>query len=164
MTKQLGAMSKAKRRTPRRRRIDYGILTELVGYRLRRAQAAVFDHFLSNVGEDGVTPGRFGVLVLIEANPGLSQSALAEALGIERSTMVTVIDRLEQRGWVERTPSKTDRRSYALALTAAGAELLARATPLVRRHERQFNAELSEEEKAALIELLERVTRAAGRS
>ena len=157
-------MSKANPRTPRRRRIDYGILTELVGYRLRRAQAAVFGHFLSSVGEHGVTPGRFGVLILIEANPGLSQSALAEALGIERSTMVTVIDRLESRGWVERISSKTDRRSYALALTAAGTDLLARATPLVRRHERQFNAGLSEEEKAALIELLERITGAAGRS
>lgn len=155
-------MSKAKRRT--RRRIDYGILTGLVGYRLRLAQAAVFDHFLDSVGEHGVTPGQFGVLILIEANPGLSQSALAEALGIERSTMVTVIDRLESRGWVARKSSKTDRRSYALALTKAGAGLLARVTPLVRRHERQFNAELSEEEKATLIELLERLTRAAGRS
>lgn len=139
-------------------------MTELVGYRLRLAQAAVFDHFLRRVGEHGVTPGRFGVLILIEANPGLSQSALAAALGIERSTMVTVIDRLESRGWVERNSSKTDRRSYALALTTAGADLLARATPLVRRHERQINAELSEEEKATLIELLERVTGAAGRS
>ncbi|MCH7543262.1 MAG: MarR family transcriptional regulator [Proteobacteria bacterium] len=164
MAKQPSAMSKAKRRTPRRRRIDYGILTGLVGYRLRRAQAAVFGHFLDSVGEHGVTPGQFGVLILIEANPRLSQSALAEALGIERSTMVTVIDRLESRGWVARKSSKTDRRSYALALTKAGAGLLARVTPLVRRHERQFNAGLGKEEKAVLIELLERVAAAAGRS
>lgn len=146
---------------PQPPRTDYGLLTELVGYRLRRGQAAVFSHFRDAIGADGVTPGQFGVLVLIDANAGLSQSALAKALGIKRSTMVAVIDRLEQLGWVERMASETDRRSYALALTNAGTKIFARVTPLVRRHERHINADLSPEEKATLIELLERVTAAA---
>lgn len=156
-------MTKGTRRSPPPLETDYGILTELVGYRLRRAQAAVFGHFLDSVGDHGVTPGQFGVLVLIKANSGLSQSALAKALGVKRSTMVAVIDRLESQGWVERMMSKTDRRSYALALTKQGTELLARVTPQVRRHERRINAGLGEQEKAELIELLERITRAARR-
>ena len=78
--------------------------------------------------------------------------------------MVPVLDLLEARCWVARKPCKADRRSYALALTKAGAGLLARVSPLVRRHERQFNAGLGKEEKAVLIELLERVAAAAGRS
>ena len=155
-------------KTPRRARpqdqINYGVLTELVGYGLRRAQSVVFSHFLNNVGKQGVSPGQFGVLVLIKENAGLSQSALAKALGIERSTMVAVIDRLESHGWVERLTSETDRRSYALALTTAGAELLARVTPRVREHERQIVARLSEQEKVMLMEMLERVAGAAGRS
>ncbi len=142
---------------------DYGVLTELVGYHLRRAQAAVFSHFLDHIGGHGVTPGQFGVLVLIDANAGLSQSALAKALGIKRSTMVAVIDRLEQLGWVERVASVTDRRSYALALTKAGTDILSQVTPLVRGHERHINAELSGQEKATLIALLDRVTGAARR-
>ncbi len=146
---------------PQPPRADYGLLTELVGYRLRRAQAAVFSHFLRRIGAEGVTPGQFGVLVLIDANAGLSQSALAKALGIKRSTMVAVIDRLEQLGWVERMASETDRRSYALALTKAGADMLSQVTPLVRDHEQHINAELNQQEKATLIELLGRVTGAA---
>ncbi len=140
---------------------DYGLLTELVGYRLRRAQAAVFSHFRDRIGGDGVTPGQFGVLVLIDANSGLSQSALAKALGIKRSTMVAVIDRLEQLGWVERMTSEADRRSYALTLTKKGTDILTRITPLVRGHEEHINTGLNEKEKATLIELLERVTHAA---
>ncbi len=142
-------------------RADYGVLTELVGYHLRRAQAAVFSHFLKTIGDEGITPGQFGVLVLIDANAGLSQSALAKALGVKRSTMVAVIDRLEQLGWVERMASETDRRSYALALTKKGIDTLTRITPLVRGHEEHINAGLNEKEKATLIELLDRITRTA---
>ena len=157
-------MRKTARRPAPRKKINHGVLTELVGYGLRRAQAAVFSHFLGSVGKLGVSPGQFGVLVLIKENRGLSQSALAKALGIERSTMVAVIDRLESQGLVERVTSKTDRRSYALALTPEGAELLARVTPLVRQHERQIAARLSAREKVMLMEMLERVAGAAGRS
>ncbi|MCZ6849092.1 MAG: MarR family transcriptional regulator [Alphaproteobacteria bacterium] len=157
-------MRKTARRPAPRKKINHGVLTELVGYGLRRAQAAVFSHFLGSVGKLGVSPGQFGVLVLIKENRGLSQSALAKALGIERSTMVAVIDRLESQGLVERVTSETDRRSYALALTPEGAELLARVTPLVRAHERQIAARLSAREKVMLMEMLERVAGAAGRS
>lgn len=157
-------MRKTARRPAPRKKINHGVLTELVGYGLRRAQAAVFSHFLGSVGKLGVSPGQFGVLVLIKENRGLSQSALAKALGIERSTMVAVIDRLESQGLVQRVTSETDRRSYALALTPEGAELLARVTPLVRAHERQVAARLSAREKVMLMEMLERVAGAAGRS
>ena len=78
--------------------------------------------------------------------------------------MVAVIDRLESQGLVQRVTSETDRRSYALALTPEGAELLARVTPLVRAHERQIAARLSAREKVMLMEMLERVAGAAGRS
>ncbi len=157
-------MAKIARRTAPRKPINHGVLTELVGYGLRRAQAAVFSHFLGSVGKLGVSPGQFGVLVLIKENRGLSQSALAKALGIERSTMVAVIDRLESQNLVQRVTSETDRRSYALALTPQGAEILARVTPKVRAHERHIAARLSAREKAMLMEMLERVAGAAGRS
>lgn len=137
--------------------LDYGMLTGLLGYRLRRAQAVVFSHFLETVGEEGLSPGQFGVLVLIRENPGLSQSALAKGLGIERSTMVAVIDRLQDRGWVARTASATDRRTNALALTAAGEEVLARATPMVEAHEREIAAALGPGERQVLIDLLARI-------
>jgi DNA-binding MarR family transcriptional regulator len=137
--------------------LDYGILTGLLGYRLRRAQAVVFAHFLETVGQAGISPGQFGVLVLIQENEGLSQSALAKGVGIERSTMVAVIDGLQERGWVQRVASKRDRRSYALSLTAAGRAFMARITPEVEAHEREIAAGLSAEEKEQLIGLLARI-------
>lgn len=149
--------------------LRYGALSDLVGYHLRRAQARVFDDFMASVAGEGrgaeaggITPGQFGVLALIDANPGLSQSALARALGIERSTMVEVIDRLEGQSLVARTVSLADRRSYALHLTEAGHALLARLKPVIKRHERHMTADLSDEEVATLIDLLRRIGAPSG--
>ncbi len=137
--------------------VDYDILPELVGYHLRRAQSVVFDDFARTMAAQRIAPGQFGVLVLIAANPGLSQSALARAVGVERSTMVEVIDRLQARGLVERRRSAADRRSYALGLSAAGRRLLARLKPMVRRHERRVTKRLDAAEKATLNGLLRRL-------
>lgn len=137
--------------------VDYDILPKLVGYHLRRAQGIVFDDFARTMAAHRITPGQFGVLTLIAANPGLSQSALARAIGVERSTMVAVIDRLQARGLVERRPSAADRRSYALGLGAAGRRLLARLKPKVRRHERRVTKRLDDAEVATLIGLLRRL-------
>lgn len=137
--------------------VDYDILPELVGYHLRRAQSVVFDDFARTMAAQRIAPGQFGVLVLIAANPGLSQSALARAVGVERSTMVAVIDRLQARGLVERRRSAADRRSYALGLSAAGRRLLVRLKPMVRRHDRRVTKRLDAAEKATLIGLLRRL-------
>ncbi len=134
-----------------------GQLGELLGYHLRRAQAAVFADFMRSMAQDRITPGQFGVLVLIESNPGLNQSALARALGIERSTMVAVIDGLEARKLVARQGSVSDRRAKVLSLTERGKALLADVAPKVRRHEKRIAADLNSQEVAALIALLKRV-------
>jgi len=133
------------------------MLDELLGYHLRRAQAAVFADFMRTMAEDGITPGQFGVLVLIDRNPGLNQSALARALGIERSTMVAVIDGLEGRKLVARQDSTSDRRAKVLSLTRQGKALLAKVTPKVRNHEQRIAADLDAEEGSALIALLKRI-------
>ena len=106
--------------------IDLGVLPELIGYHLRKAQLAVFQDFARAVGAGELTPGQFGALVVIDRNPGLSQTRLGQTLGIDRSTLVAVIDRLEARGLVERANAPKDRRSYALHVSNAGKVLLAR--------------------------------------
>ncbi len=137
--------------------LDLGILPELIGYHLRRAQVHLFADFARTMAEAQITPGQFGVVSLIGANPGLTQSALARAVGIERSTMVAVIDTLQERGMVERKPSPVDRRSYALVLTGNGENLMERLLPMVRAHERNVARNLSAAEKERLIELLMRL-------
>lgn len=139
--------------------IELGILKSLLGYHLRRAQVAVFQHFADTVGEVAITPGQFGVLAVINSNPGLSQTQLGNALGIDRSTVVAVIDRLEARGLVVRAAQPNDRRSHALQLAEAGIALLHRLEAMVREHEQQIARELTSEDQRLLISLLDRVAR-----
>ncbi len=77
-----------------------GALPQLLGYRLRLAQQAVFRDYAASV--HGLSPGRVGLLVYVDANPGVTQSRLAEAAERDRSTMVGVLDLLEGRGLIER--------------------------------------------------------------
>lgn len=145
--------------------LDRGILPTLLGYMLRRAQSAVFADFAATFQGAGasLTPGEFGLLVLVARNTGLSQMALARALGIDRSTLVPILDRLQARDLLVRRRSPTDGRTHALELTPAGAKELARFTTLVRVHEKRIASRLSTAETQMLIGLLEKV-RAGARS
>jgi len=139
------------------------MLPTLLGYVLRRTQSAVFADFAATFATAGeaLTPGEFGLLVLVERNAGLSQMALARALGIDRSTLVPILDRLQARGLLVRRRSPTDGRTHALALTPAGERALARFARLVRGHEKHIASGLSAAEMRTLIELLEKVRRSA---
>ncbi len=66
--------------------IDLGVLPDLLGYQLRRAQLLVFQSFSKYLQARQVTPTQFAVLVLIGANPGLTQRVLSEAVGTDQST------------------------------------------------------------------------------
>lgn len=140
--------------------LDLGMLPGLLGYQLRHAQIAAFQHFAASVGQAGITPGWFGLMVIVANNEGLSQTRLARALGIDGSTMVAMIDRLEKKDWMRRERSTTDRRSHALYLTEAGGQLLADLTPRVEAHEAELAQGLSADERTKLIELLAKITRA----
>lgn len=134
-----------------------GILPDLLAYHLRCAHIAVFQHFNRTLGAHGISGPQFGTLLLIEANPGVSQSSIAEALRFDRSTLVQIIDRLEGRGLVRREPSAQDRRSHALRLTADGAALLDELKALSDRHEGIVAEALSAAERKSLLALLERL-------
>jgi DNA-binding MarR family transcriptional regulator len=138
-------------------KMDLGPLPDLIGYNLRRAQVAVFQSFQNAVAPHDITPGQFGVLIMIMENQGLSQSDLGTAVGIDRSTMVAVIDRLESRGLVVRAPSPNDRRSYALRLSDKGDELMRELIPRIQEHDRNMVKDLTAEEIAHLIDYLRRI-------
>jgi DNA-binding MarR family transcriptional regulator len=131
--------------------LKQGPLPSLLGYRLRLAQQAVFRDFAASVGM--LSPGRVGMLLLIEANPGVTQGRLAEAVRLDRSTMVGVVDSLEERGLIERRRG-TDRRTNGLWLTRAGRAAAGRLSRRIELHERRVAARLSAAERAQLLELL----------
>ncbi len=131
-----------------------GLLSSLIGYRLRLAQQAVFRDYARAIPE--ASPGRAGILLLIDANPGVTQSRLAQAVGIDRSTLVGVLHALAARDLVERRRGE-DRRTNGLWLTRAGRALVAGLKQRIRMHERRVASRLSAAERAQLLALLEKL-------
>jgi DNA-binding MarR family transcriptional regulator len=131
-----------------------GVLPGLLGYRLRLAQQAVFRDFATSVAE--LSPGRAGMLLLVEANPGVTQGRLADAVRLDRSTMVGVIDAIEERGLIERRRG-SDRRTNGLWLTRAGRAFVARLKSRIEMHERRVAARLTSGERDQLLALLEKL-------
>ena len=104
----------------KRQALELGVLDGHLGYFVRRLQVWIFQDFVRTLASFDIRPAQYSVLVVIEANPGLSQADLADTLGIERARLVRLLDGLEKRGLTRRQPSPIDRRSHALFLTREG--------------------------------------------
>jgi len=137
--------------------LDYGVLEELLGYSLRRAQVALYLAFHSATRGQHITPPRFTALVIVGANPGTSQSTLGSALGIARSGAMLLTDWMVGRGLVERRRSPGDGRAWGLHLTPRGAQTLDRLKAAVLAEDRRRAAKLSAAERRELLRLLEKL-------
>ena len=136
------------------RAIDFGELPTYVGYQVRRTQAKIFADFEATLGNVELTPGSFGVLTLIRANPGITQVALAAAFGVDKSTMSPVIFRLEKRGLVRREVLASDRRCHALYFEASAEPQFLAAREKIRTFEASVAARLSKPEQREFARLL----------
>lgn len=136
--------------------VQYDLLDELVGYAVRRAQLSIYEDFAATMEAHDITPQRFSSLVIVENNPGISQTKLAEVMGIARSGVVAIIDGFEKAGLVERQASG-DRRSYSLLLTMAGARQLKQYKQAVKAHDDRISAALTPAEKKKLRALLRKL-------
>jgi DNA-binding MarR family transcriptional regulator len=112
----------------------------------------------------GLTVKHFGVMTFLRGETGadseegpLSQQAIGEWLRIDRTTMVALIDELENAGYVKRGRNPADRRAYVITLTAAGKKAQARAEEAVDAHATAFFGRLTESERQELHRLLERL-------
>jgi DNA-binding MarR family transcriptional regulator len=131
-------------------------LDGLLGYSLRRAQGAMHRDFMAAVAVFELTQKQAATLWLIQANGGASQADIATALGMDRATMMAVTDRLEDRGYVIRKRSTTDRRRQELYLTPAGQAMLRKCKTRIAEHEEKFRALFSPAELASLLDALKR--------
>jgi DNA-binding MarR family transcriptional regulator len=136
---------------------DVELLNKSIGYMLRRAQLAVFADFGESLAELGLRPAQFGVLSVLDRNPGITQSRVCTALGIQHANFVSIIGSLERRGLVQRASSATDRRSKSLSLTTAGRRVLDSASELQRLHETRIGQRLGPGGSAELLRLLDRL-------
>jgi DNA-binding MarR family transcriptional regulator len=147
-------MAGPKRKLPE---VDMGVLEQLLGYHVRRAQLSFFAEFAEACADLGLSPGLFAVLEVVYRNPGLTQTAVSKALGTDRSAMVAAIDKLESMNLLERRPSENDRRSYALYATEHCQGWYPSAEDKVKLHEEKVLTNLDSGEREQLLALLQKL-------
>lgn len=134
-----------------------GVLGDLVGYHMRRASGVIANDFSRALAGTGMRQVLFGILSIIEANPGINQGNVGRALGIQRANMVSLVNELIDGGLVQRETAVDDRRAFALTLTASGSVMVETCHERIRAHEASLMGDLSREERAMLIDLLSRI-------
>jgi DNA-binding MarR family transcriptional regulator len=134
-----------------------------IGQLLRFAHGAFAAHWqLAMRGSDlPITPMQAGMLSAIDANEGLTQSALARRLHVEGPTLLQAVDRLEQHGYLRRVRRPDDQRSNTLQLTPLGREVLQGVRAFLPARDALLLGDLSAAEQAMLRSLLARVVTAS---
>ena len=130
-------------------------LPNFPGYALRRAANATAAELAARLGEVGLRQSDVSVLMLIEANPGVTASALGRQLDIQRANMVPLLKRLE--GLIDRVP--IDGKSQGLALTEPGRAKLGEARNVVEAFEAELIARVPAEHRPHLLPALEALWR-----
>jgi MarR family transcriptional regulator, transcriptional regulator for hemolysin len=131
-------------------------VTEFAGQLLFRLWRASHVRVAEVLGSVALTPALFAILNVVGAREGIIQQELGSALGIDRSTMVSLIDQLERAGLAERRPSARDRRAREIAITPEGRRLLKRSRRMIARTEDEVLAGLTSDERSELMRLLRR--------
>lgn len=122
-------------------------------FRLWRASHTRIAEALESIG---LTPASFGLLNVLGAREGAIQQELGSAMGIDPSTMVSLIDELESAGLARRRPRPTDRRAREVAITPKGRRLLERARRMALQVEDEVLRGLTATERRELLGLLRR--------
>jgi MarR family transcriptional regulator, lower aerobic nicotinate degradation pathway regulator len=94
------------------------------GFLVRRLHQIYVAIYFQNCERFGTTPVQSSVMQVLSAQPGMDQIALAQEIGIDRTTASSVLSRLESRGIVKRQSDPTDRRNKLAFLTPAGKAML----------------------------------------
>jgi MarR family transcriptional regulator, transcriptional regulator for hemolysin len=131
-------------------------VTEFAGQLFFRLWRATHTRTAELLGSIGLSPALFALLNVIGAREGAIQQELGSALGIDRSTMVSLIDQLESAGLAKRRPSATDRRAREVVITPKGRRLLQRARGLISQVEDEVLSGLTAHERDELLTLLRR--------
>lgn len=134
-----------------------GEMEASVGYRLRLAQILAYRNFEEKITDHGVAPRYLGLLGIVSANPGQPQNKLADAIGLQKSSLVTILDRLEKDEILERRAIPQDRRARGVWLTPRGEEVVAELALRAEEHEQRMAKGIPAEDRERLIEMLGRI-------
>ncbi|OVZ60745.1 hypothetical protein CDO44_08460 [Pigmentiphaga sp. NML080357] len=139
--------------------LDQTFLLGLVGHSARLASSSIRPYFTERMEAYDLRQAEFAVLSLLDANPGISQKRLADAINVSPPNMATVLGRLLERGLIRRERHAADQRTQVLRLTAAGERLYRQAEITVTELEREATSMLTETERRELLRLLRKVSK-----
>lgn len=132
-----------------------------LGYLLKHTFFALEELHEAHMADTAVNVRELSVLLLLEGREPESQQQAATRLGVDRTTMVALLDSLESKGLVSRLPDPDDRRRNVVALTGAGRRELESAKAASDRAEQELLAPLSVTEARRLREMLARILTSA---
>ncbi len=133
---------------------ELGDLVHMVGVELRIAQILA-DKVFGDVQSPKLASGQYTVLALIKLNLDINQSALARCLFLDRSSVVPILDQLENKKLLEPRRHATDRRSYALHLTRKGRSVLTQLDRSVRNLEALITRQMGKDNRDQLLALIQ---------
>ena len=124
------------------------------GYLFRRMQQIAVSIFVEECRAHDLTPVQFAALVAIRTHPGIDATRLSAVIAFDRSTLGSVIERLESKALVERNPARADKRVKLLTLTKAGAATLRDIVPSVERAQARMLQPLKAADRKTLLALM----------
>lgn len=136
-------------------------LAESPAHLMRRCHQFFGDLYARESGAHDLTKQQYLVLLALEQHDGISQTALVEITGIDRSTLADMMRRMLERGLVSRERDKDDQRSNAVAITQAGRKALKSARTAASRAEKALLDVLPASERARFVKLLAAIVAAA---
>ena len=124
------------------------------GYLFRRMQQIAVAIFMEECREFDLTPVQYAALVAIQTHPGIDATRLSAVIAFDRSTLGSVIERLEAKRLIERAASVDDKRVKLLTITKTGAMLLRDIMPAVERAQARMLQPLKAADRKTLMALL----------
>ncbi|WP_194391108.1 MarR family winged helix-turn-helix transcriptional regulator [Bradyrhizobium sp. CCBAU 51765] len=124
------------------------------GYLFRRMQQIAVSIFMEECKAFDLTPVQYAALVAIHTHPGIDATRLSAVIAFDRSTLGSVIERLQAKGYIERKPAPEDRRIKLLHLTKSGAAILRDIIPAVERAQARMLEPLKPADRKTLMGLL----------
>lgn len=129
---------------------------------IHRLSNVLQEQFNKRLKEYQVTWPQWMVLNVLTANNVNTPAVVAEQLGVDRSGITRLLDRLEEKGYIERTHDKLDRRSVLLALTTKGSRLILEMNAEAHKHQENFLSDLHLSERRGFKKELQKMLKSNG--
>ncbi|MEH2472116.1 DNA-binding MarR family transcriptional regulator [Nitrobacteraceae bacterium AZCC 2161] len=127
------------------------------GFLVRRLHQISVAIFLEEMASLEITPVQYGALMIVAANPGIDQSALAAELGVDRANAGDVLARLSKGGYLTRQPSSIDRRFIQVGITEEGTLLLAQAADRAKRAQDRLLRPLAPKDRKTFVAMMNQI-------